>query len=51
MFSKLRSLHLECSVVSPFMAVGANIIIIYVVYTLARIEYLLENYNLLAELI
>lgn len=45
MFSKLRSLHLECSVVSPFMAVGANIIIIYVVYTLARIEYLLENYS------
>lgn len=27
------------------MAVGANIIIIYVVYTLARIEYLLENYS------
>lgn len=45
MFSKIKSLHLERSVVSPLMAVGANIITLYVVYTLARIEYLFENYG------
>ena len=41
MFSKLKSLHLERSVVSPFMAVAWNIILLFVIYTLCRVEYLL----------
>ena len=45
MFSKLKSLHLERSVVSPFMAVAWNIILLFVIYTLCRVEYLLENYS------
>lgn len=30
---------------SPLMAVAANIIIVYVIYSVARIEYLLENWS------
>lgn len=33
------------SVLSPLMAVAANIIIIFIVYSLARVEFLLENWS------
>lgn len=45
MLSRFKSIHLERSVFSPFMAVAFNIVLVYIVYTLARIEYLLENYS------
>lgn len=49
MFSKLKSLHLERSVISPFMAVAWNISLLFVLYSLCRIEYLLENYSYFAQ--
>ena len=49
MFTRLKSLHLERSVFSPFMAVSFNILLVFVVYTLARAEYLLENYSYFAQ--
>lgn len=33
------------SVLSPLMAVAANIIIVFIVYSIARVEYLLENWS------
>lgn len=36
---------LEKSVVSPLMAVAVNLILIYIIYTLCRIEFLYENYD------
>lgn len=35
----------ERSVVAPLMAVAINILIVYAVYTLCRVEYLLENWS------
>lgn len=33
------------SVMAPLMAVAANIILVFVVYSIARVEYLLENWS------
>ena len=33
------------SVMSPLMAVAWNIILVYVTYSVARVEYFLENYG------
>lgn len=33
------------SVVAPLMAVAANIVLVYLVYSIARVEYLLENWS------
>ena len=33
------------SVLAPLMAVAANLVIVYIVYTIARVEYLLENWS------
>ena len=33
------------SVLSPLMAVAANIILVFIVYSVARVEYLLENWS------
>lgn len=33
------------SVASPLMAVAFNILLIYILYTIARVEFLLENYS------
>lgn len=49
MFSKLKSLHIERSVISPFIAVAWNVILLFVMYTLCRVEYLLENYSYFAQ--
>lgn len=49
MFAKIKSLHLERSLFSPFLAVAFNTVLLYAVYSLARIEYLLENYSYFAQ--
>ncbi len=43
MSSRLSSLFPSRSVISPLMSVAANIILVFIVYTISRIEYLLEN--------
>lgn len=45
----MRNWSLERSVISPLMAVAANIIIVYLAYSLTRIEYLLENWSYFAQ--
>lgn len=49
MFQRLKSLHLERSVMSPLMAVAWNVVLLFVMYSLCRIEYLLENYSYFAQ--
>ena len=49
MFRKLKEQHLEQSLFSPFLAVVYNLLLVYIVYTLMRVEYLLENYSYFAE--
>lgn len=45
----MKRWSLERSVLSPLMAVAANIIIVYIVYSLTRIEYLFENWSYFAQ--
>lgn len=49
MLSRLKSLHLEHSVFAPFMALSLNILLVYLAYSIARVEYLLENYSYFAQ--
>ena len=49
MFTRIKRLHLEHSIFSPFLAVAINILLVYAAYTLTRVEYLLENYGYFAE--
>ena len=49
MLSRLKSLHLERSVFAPFMALSLNILLVYLAYSIARVEYLLENYSYFAQ--
>ncbi len=48
MLSRLKSLHLERSTFAPFMALSFNFILVYLAYTISRVEYLLENYSYFA---
>ena len=41
----MKSWKLERSVISPLMATAANIVVVYIIYSIARIEYLLENWS------
>lgn len=41
----MKSLYPSKSVAAPLMAVAANIILVYIVYSIARVEYLLENWS------
>lgn len=45
----LKSLTVKDSVLSPWFATAFNILMLYVVYALARAEYLLENYQYFAD--
>lgn len=49
MLKHLKSLRLERSVFSPYLAVAWNVAVVFVVYSLCRVEYLLENYSYFAE--
>ena len=49
MLSRLKQLRLERSTFAPFMALSFNIILVYLAYTIARVEYLLENYSYFAQ--
>ncbi|MDE6843267.1 MAG: hypothetical protein K2J24_07060, partial [Muribaculaceae bacterium] len=41
----MRRLHIERSAVAPLWATALNILLVYVVYSLLRVEYLLENWQ------
>ncbi|MDE6339670.1 MAG: sulfatase-like hydrolase/transferase, partial [Muribaculaceae bacterium] len=45
----MRRLGLERSVISPLLAVTVNIAILFILYTLLRVEYLLENWTYFRE--
>lgn len=45
----LLSLFPKRSVIAPLLAVAANIIIVYIVYSIARVEFLLENWSYFAQ--
>lgn len=44
-FNILEKLGIERSMVAPFWAVVCNILFIYVIFTILRCEYLLENFS------
>ena len=46
---KGKSLFPSSSVLSPILATAANIVLVYVVYSLARLEFLLENRSWFAQ--
>lgn len=45
----LRKLGISRSVVSPLLATGINMVILFIVYSLLRVEFLLENFSLFKE--
>lgn len=44
-FNILEKLGIERSMVAPFWAVVFNVLFVYVIFTILRCEYLLENYS------
>lgn len=45
----MKRLRLERSMISPLLAVSINIAILFIMYTLLRVEYLLENWSYFRE--
>lgn len=39
----MKSIFPQKSVISPILATAANIVLVYIIYTLARVEFLIEN--------
>ena len=45
----MKRFGLERSVISPLLAVGINLVLLFILYTLLRVEYLFENWSYFRE--
>ena len=45
----LKKLGIERSVISPLLATGINLVVLFILYFILRGEYLLENYSYFQE--
>ena len=41
----IKKIGVERSVISPLIACTLNIVLLFLIYTVLRVEYLLENYS------